>query len=376
LKILSFGDLHFNCGYDEDIKNSVCQIIEYVSHNYVDLVCITGDVYERASEPGSRNLAAECIQQLAEHAPIIIVKGNHDAPGDLKILSELKSKYPIEVDEIPCTREFYRNSEVSIRIHTLPWLTKARWMTLHPEASKEEGDSTVSQMVLQHLRNVVALGSGYKHILVGHLTIAGAKCQAHQQMSADGITLGLYDLREAGVYAALLGHIHLKQEVGSPLHFYNGSIASLDYGESPDKWFSVLDTKTDKVEQVRLNTVHRQDVNATWMPHGIEIDCNQTSLLYGARVRVNLKVDGGDNLPLAKKAVEDWLKEVGALEYKINPQVITQAQVRSVEISKAESMANKLEQWWLATSRPEDSVTKDMQNKLQELEEELCSQSN
>lgn len=368
MKIISTGDFHFNAGYDEDVLASVNQIIEYVSQNLIDLIAITGDVYDKASDPGSRNLAAECIQKLSDKAEVLVVRGNHDAPGDLAILSKLESCCNITVCETPTMV-----IDKGVMIHTLPWLTKARWQAMHPEATKEEGDKTVSQLVLDFLKNNIVLNPGYKHILVGHLTVAGARAQLHQQMGADGITVGLYDLTEAGFYAALLGHIHLRQDVGSPRHFYNGSIAALDYGEDPNKYFSVLDTNTGDVEWVKLNTIHRQDVNANWSPNGIIIDLNGATpaMMLGARIRANLRIEGGDNIEQAKSQLEDYLKKSGALEYKINPQVITISQVRAVEISKAEKLSDKLYQYWIATKIPDEATQADMLTKLSEIQEHI-----
>lgn len=374
MRILSTSDWHFNAGYDEDVLASVEQIIKYINTKPVGLVAITGDIYERASDPGSRNLAAECIQRMAKTAPVLVVRGNHDAPGDLSILARLESHNQIMVHELPQSIAMPMADTDGIIIHSLPWLTKARWQSLHPEATKEEGDKTVSQLVLEWLRTNVALHPGYKHILVGHLTIAGAKAQNHQQMGADGVTLGLYDLPEAQFYAAMLGHIHMKQLLGNnERFFYNGSVAALDYGETPDKWFSVLDTETGSVEWIRLNTVHRQDINARWTETGIEVEEVPKELIAGARVRANLRVEGGDNLDAAKAQLEAYLQKMGALEFKVNPQVIPVSKVRAVEISKAVKLSDKLRQYWIATGGMPDEITqKDMLEKLSELEDE-CS---
>jgi DNA repair exonuclease SbcCD nuclease subunit len=369
VKILSTGDWHFNAGYDTDVLGSVKQITDCATRGDIDLIVITGDVYERASDPGSRNLASECIQNLANIAPVVVVRGNHDAPGDLQIYSILQCKTNIQVFESP--RQLLYTGVI---VHVMPWLTKAKWQSLHPGASKEEGDKTVSQMALDFLKASVALNPNYKHILVGHMTIAGAMAQNHQQLGADGVTLGLYDIKDAGFYAAMLGHIHLRQDIGGPRYFYNGSIAALSYGESPKKYFSVLDTDTGDVEWILLNTIHRQDVNAKWTPSGIGVDLEgiDLSLLKGARVRANLRVEGGDNIDQAKAQLADWLKNEDVLEYQINPQVIPASKVRAVEITKAIGMGDKLKEYWKATSDPDQETQSNMLDKLAEMEDE-CS---
>ena len=366
MKILSTGDWHFNAGYDDDVLASVQQVILYVAENPPGLIVITGDVYDRASEPGSRNIAADAIKHLADYAPVFIVRGNHDAPGDLMILDKIRSKYSVTVFETAMEMAY---EEPGVMFHIIPWVTKSRWQSSHPEASKEEGDQTVSQMVLTYLRNNVALNPDYKHILVGHMTVAGAKAQNHQQMGADGVTIGLHDIAEAGFDAAMLGHIHLRQELGGPSYFYNGSIAALDYGETPDKYFSVYDTKTGKVEWIRLETIHRQDITARWASTGIVVDPIDENLINGSRVRANLRIEGGDNAEKAKEQLAEWLKNAGALEYKINPQVVPVSKVRASQISKATKLSDKLKQYWEATGFPDKETQKDMLDKLSELED-------
>ena len=370
MKILSFGDIHFNCGYDQDLVDSTRQIIRSIIPSKVDMVVITGDIYDRSSDPGSRNIAADLVREMAMLVPVAVVRGNHDAPGDLMILSRLSAKNEISVYETPHSR-VWQSIDSRVRFLFMPWLTKARWQSLHPEDSKESGDKTVSQMVVDYIKSEVTLHPEEKVIVVGHMTVAGAKCQAHQQMGADGVTVGIYDFADSGVYAAMLGHIHLKQECGGTRFFYNGSIAALDYGESPEKYFSILDTNSGEVEWHRLSTIHRQDVSALWSAGGIIIENKfPPELLKGARVRANLRVEGGDNVDQAKKQLEQYLISSDALEYQINPQVTATEKVRAVEISKAESLSDKLREFWKATAEPEPDTKTGMLAKLDQLEDE------
>jgi DNA repair exonuclease SbcCD nuclease subunit len=203
------------------------------------------------------------------------------------------------------------------------------------------------------------------------MTIAGAKAQNHQQLGADGVTLGMYDIPEAGYKAAMLGHIHLRQQfpgTGS-YFFYNGSIAALDYGETPDKYFSVLDTHNGGLEWIRLNTVHRQDIDAYWSNAGLGMDLTNICALEGVRVRVNLRVEGGDNVEAAKKQIEEFLTKENVLEFKINPQVLPMEAVRAVEISKSTSMKDKLTTYWEATTHPPEATQMGMLDKLSDLED-------
>jgi exonuclease SbcD len=372
--ILSTGDFHFCGGYDEDIVQSLRQIKAKAGEHAVDLITITGDVYERASDPEGRNPAAESIQFLAESAPVLIVKGNHDAPGDLRILEKLKTKNLVMVDELPNVRVFGRDA---VAIHSLPWITKARWVKQNLEASTEQADATVSALALQYLKNAVQLITDVdQHILVGHLLISGARAQNHQRLIGEGVTFGQYDLPEAGFFAGILGHIHLQQVFDNPLFFYNGSVCALDYGETPEKYFSILDTKTAGVEWIRLKTIDRYTLNGEYLgiADGMTYDDPEyRARIPGARVRIIYTVPEGENAKAIDASLEKDFYTLGALEVKVNHQIIPKDAAIAVEIAKAQSSADKLKALWQAKGGPDEDTQRDMLEKLGQVEDELVS---
>jgi DNA repair exonuclease SbcCD nuclease subunit len=369
MKILVIADLHFGAGSDNEVCASMIQILDRIkSGNDIGIIAIGGDVYNQLSRPVERNTVATWIKGFAEHAPVYIIKGNHDAPEDLRILSMLESCYSIYVDEIPCSRLL----DTGVVLHTMPWFTKSGWMALNPGSSAETGDETVGQLALQFIRNNVTLNPQRKNILLGHLLINGARAQNHQPMIGQGITLGQYDLVESGLYAALLGHIHLKQTIGdNPLFFYPGSIAPLNYGETGEKYFCVLDTDTDQVEWIQLETVKRETFEVLWTPDEVKFN-DPENKINKAKVRVLLQVSAGDDIEAAKQGVRNIMEQRGALECQVDVQSIPIEQIRSEKIASATSNQEKLEAYWEATGSEPDEVTSvDMIVKLSEIEEHL-----
>jgi hypothetical protein len=90
----------------------------------------------------------------------------------------------------------------------------------------------------------------------------------------------------------------------------------------------------------------------------------------GARVRALLKIEEGDDLAHAREELEKILLAAGALEVKIEPQTIPKELVRSVEISKAQSLEEKLEAYWLANNnRPSEETVIRMKQKLSVVEQ-------
>ena len=60
-----------------------------------------GDVYDSRSTVEDRNTVAGSLVAMAQHAPVIVVGGNHCAPGDLDVLGKLASRWPIYVVTSP-----------------------------------------------------------------------------------------------------------------------------------------------------------------------------------------------------------------------------------------------------------------------------------
>jgi len=378
MKILSTADWHYCCGMDEDISASLMQIEKKASEVMPNLIAIAGDVFHRSSDPDGRNPAAEHIQILADIAPVIIVRGNHDAPGDLQILSRLQAKNRIWVHEEPSTLVFKESKDHIVAVHTMPWFTKSRWLATHPSESKEASDRSVGDLALEYIRTVVLNTPGIDaHILVGHLLINGARAQNHQPLIGQGVTLGQYDLPEAGLFAAILGHIHLKQEFTSPRFFYNGSIAALNYGETPDKYFSVLDTRTGEVEWIKLNAIGRYQIDVDWPNDGgfMRLLDDDHSWITGSRVAINLRVADGENTEQAKAVISEYLQAFSPFQLDIRPQLIPKTELRSQDIAQASTLPDKLRSYWKATTPPDEAVQNDMIEKLSTLEEQ-CAHEN
>jgi DNA repair exonuclease SbcCD nuclease subunit len=370
MRIGSSADWHLCAGMDADIEASVRQIAQIFHDQGVQVICLPGDLFDRKSTPEGRNLLRALVQELAKIAPVFICYGNHDEPGDLDIFGEVKSENPVYVFDKPTVIGIGDNF-----LHILPWFTKSTWQSAHAGASKEEGDKTVSQMALDYLKYKVKEESDgdaeIKHILMGHLNIEGARAENHQPLKGEGIRFGRYDLVEAGFCAGIFGHIHLRQvfEEAGPTFFYNGSPAALDYGESPEKYCSILDTDSMSVEWFKLNTVDRFSLDLTYGKDAFITIAEQQPRICGARVRALLKIPEGEDVSRAKAEVEKRLLDLGALEAQVDPQIQPKDLVRAAEIASAETLEQKLEAYWKANDNcpsPEDHAG--MKEKLAHLE--------
>ena len=74
-------------------------IAEDIAARGVDLVLHSGDLFERRSTPRERQAVADWLRAVARVAPVAIVRGNHDASGDLPLFERLRTQHPILVFE-------------------------------------------------------------------------------------------------------------------------------------------------------------------------------------------------------------------------------------------------------------------------------------
>lgn len=375
LKILSFGDLHLGVpGCDEDIWASACEIGLAVYKEKPDLAVITGDLYDTLSAPEERNRASDIVRSIANHCPTIIIKGNHDGEGDLRILGDLKAEHWIKVVEFPDCLDFTDAVRGKIALHFLPWMTKAQFI-----ASRTPGyfgitdtSKAVSELALMYLRARIASVEATSHVLFGHLMISGARAENHQPLLGEGITFGHMDLQELGFDAGAFGHIHLAQAFGDRGQFrYNGSIAALNYGESAKtKTFSILNTDNMEFTVYPLECRQRITFDARWSGH-LEFTEVPNNEIAGNWVRVKLLVDEGFNAEDGRKALHEYLDLLDPHELKIEVQTKPKDAVRCEAIATAVRATEKLIAYWEATgTTPEEPLRSEMLQQTEEIEAE------
>lgn len=372
MKILSTGDLHIGTECDPDVAAALEEIISIGHKEKPELVVITGDIYNSTSTPSQRRTAARIIKRLADITEVAIIKGNHDAPQDLLIFNEISDGFGIKVFERPGML-FYGGPERALSVHLIPWFTKAAWIAskVGDDFTIESGNEAVSILAMAYLRAQIAEAKQRGcsiHVIFGHLTIAGSLVENHQPLLGEGITLGYQDLQGAGFSAGAFGHIHLSQEFGKPgepMFVYNGAPAALNYGESClNKRVSILDTDTMKFQWFQLNSVKRLTFDAIWDGKlTVEnADIDGPKAFENSRVRVKMLVEEGYNPEDGENAIREFVSRYGApLDLKIERATKPKDSVRSEEIAKAKTAAEKLEAYWKATNTtPEEPMRSDM----------------
>jgi exonuclease SbcD len=352
VKIAFVADSHFDetSRFDECIRLHQW-IAEDAGRRGCEVLLHGGDLYERRSTPKERLAVAEWLQLVYSEAPpadhdmeVVIVRGNHDAPGDLALLSRL-SCGPI-VTESPW-RLTLRDW---LHIACLPWPSRAS--ILAGARSREDGEQQIAEAMRDVLRGLRSEEPGVTTLFLGHCMVRDSRTSTGQPLVGCDVEVGLEDLALVGADAYLLGHIHLHQQWdidGAPV-IYPGSPRRTAFGEAESKGYVVLTVEEgfgvvgwEFVEAPATPMVH---VNAVWA--GALFEYYQPEDLRGAEVRFRWRVTP-ENRHAARSAAERWRSEAmaaGAVFVKLEEVVEAETRARAPEVAAAPTLHDKLRALW------------------------------
>jgi len=402
MHVALIGDSHFDAspgGRFEECVRVHDWIAEDLAQQGVDLVLHSGDVFERKSTPEERNAVRAWVAKVAEIAPMVIVRGNHDAPHDLDIFGHLQTSRRVIVEERCGVHEIG-----GCIVGCLAWPTKASVLAMAREASKEQAE----QLAGEALRNVV-LGLGARmfeldhvdrpRILLSHAMVRGSRVSTGQPLVGCDLEVGLEDLRLADANAYALGHIHCGQswcpdgsrEANSldGLAVYPGSPRRTAYGELEEKRYVLLDFGTDGTlqdvgfvptpcapmvlledEWVELDSGGR----CTWSVQYPHTAALELAKLQGAEVRFRYTVEASQR-EVAKVAAEEAkvrMLAAGAVDVKVEERLRPATKAKAPEVARATTLEAKLRAAWEARDQvPEEPVATRLLGKAADLERQV-----
>jgi len=212
-----------------------------------DLIVIAGDLFDHPNpENVAIKVAVEAVERLADIAPIVVIKGNHDgAKGNefanaLAPFGRLALRHGVYVSDRPTVIPIPLTPKTIV--FTLPYPRKSalrsepQYKTLSPEE--------LGRLVGFKLEEIL---SGFTteiehdaiNILVGHFTVAGGMYSKEQTVPPFDISVRKEFVDKFDL--ALLGHLH------EPQSYYCGTIARSGFGEEDMKvGFKVYDVQPDK----------------------------------------------------------------------------------------------------------------------------------
>lgn len=349
-KIAIVGDSHF----DQHSRLEECKrlhgwIASDARERGVELVLHAGDVFEKKSTPDERNAFAAWVTACADFAPVVIVRGNHDALDDLLIFGGLEATHPVIVEQAAAVH-VVQAGEASVAVACLAWPRRAQLLASGTFADHADPAGAALRAVLAGMRDRVEAHAG-PTILVSHAMVRGSVTSVGQPLIGAEMEIGHEDLALAGAGFVALGHIHMPQdwEHGGVPIVYTGSPRRTSFGEIEEKSYLLVTFDGPELvgwERIPVPATPMVLLDVTVAADGT-VSPVDLSGLEGAEVR--LRVHGPAS---ARTAIRDAstellaaLEQGGALP-KIEEVISAETRARAPEVAKATSLQDKLLAHW------------------------------
>jgi DNA repair exonuclease SbcCD nuclease subunit len=167
---------------------------------------------------------------MANHAPVILVAGNHGAEleEDLYVFGRAKRKHRTYV----CTEPgFIELGEAAIAV--FPYPRKADMAGIEHSLGE-----TFAQQLDEFNRRIEQRPGCYK-LFFGHFGAAGARVSSGQPLVGRCAEYLLDPLHSLKAQYVGLSHVHLLQQL-APRVWYAGSLSRCDYSEVEDKGYNLV----------------------------------------------------------------------------------------------------------------------------------------
>lgn len=363
-RIASTGDWHLTEGprFADTVRCLEFIADDGAAHG-ADLFVVGGDlagttVPHRAT-PLERNTLAGIFQRMANHAPVVIVYGNHDyghaLDGDLEIYGELRARHPIVVVSRPTALDV-----AGLHLFVLPFPSK-RWAMaagglgggLENQKQGMEGGLRAI-LAAWRIAAAEARGAGIAAVGAMHINIGGSRVGGGEVMIGQEIELAPHDLADLGFDAGLLSHIHLEQSP-APGWRYHGTPARQNFGEQDYACsYNLVDVESGReaVFTQRPTPARRLvTINLHWNGEKLRPDAgyDANAEVAGAevRVRIEMREDHAASCPLDR--IEASLAHAHAV--KVERRVLPKTRVRSEAIATAVTIEEKLAAFWDSLGR-------------------------
>lgn len=376
-RIALIGDSHF-CEHSrfEECSQIHRWIAEDIAERRVDLVCHSGDLFDRKSTPLERRAVAYWLERVADVAPVVIVKGNHDAPSDVKLFERLSTRHPVTVaeDAAVCLAG-------GVAIAALPWPRKADLLLAGSEAEGSEyaAKEALRDMIRRLGETLAKQPSTMPRVLLAHAMVDGSRTSAGQPLVGAELSLGLDDLALCPADAYLLGHVHCGQTWdinGAPV-IYPGSPRRTAFGEAEEKRYIIVEIEGGKVTWyavptpatqmvlVDVQTIRTHAGEVAFSDHGMEPDVD------GAEVRFRWSVDGDlrEVARIAARGREERMLAAGAISVQLEETVTPTVTARNPEIATAPLLREKIQLYWAAQGFDPGPRRDPLLSKLAQIEE-------
>ena len=381
LKISHCGDVHIE---EDRYFSDSSQCLEWFVADSIrantDLIVVDGDLTTYKATIKERNLWIDMLVRMANHAPVILVAGNHgkELDGDLYVFSKAKGKHPLFL----CTEpELVELDHVTVAV--FPYPRKAESVGA-PEAA------TLQQIFVDQLaefnRQFESRPDCYR-LFFGHFGVAGARVSSGQPLVGRCAEYPLEPLLKLQAQYVGLSHIHLRQQLG-PRVWYAGSLSRCDYSETEEKGCHLVTLKEPEPyadlsdvdvafrvsptrRMVELRAVYEDGEYHFASPVDVEN-------LKDSRVKVVVTVGKGLHESLSRDEQErlrEQLLEGNPAELKVKFEHEPEGKVETAALSSARSAEEKLRAYWDLKGAPSGEQQEQLLAKLTQVESAVLARS-
>ena len=295
-------DNHF-----EDTAQCVEWFIEDAVRSKVNLFALDGDLTTYKQTIEERKFWIDALIRMSEHAPVLLVAGNHgkELEGDLYPLAKVKGKHPIHLSTEP---EFLEIAGAAIA--TFPYPRKAELIGTSQEQSLQEAFARQLEEFNQRFTNC----GGQFRLFFGHFGVGGAKVSSGQPLVGRCAEYPLEPLRNLQAQYVGLSHVHLRQQL-APRVWYAGSLSRCDYSETEDKGYHLVTLLEPNIRpnlsdlriEFRVSPTRRMvEIHAVYEDGDyVFSEPVDPSKLKDSRVKVIVTVGSGIHEALGRKQQED-----------------------------------------------------------------------
>ena len=223
----------------------VDHLLSVVEQERVDVVLVSGDVYDRAlPQVDAVRLASEALARLAaSRAQVVLTSGNHDSAHRLGFGSELidAAGVFIRTDLAGVGRPVVLEDEHGpVAVYGLPYLdpdtVKEAWQ-LPTRSHQAALTEAMARVGADHERR------GGRAVVMAHAFVTGAEAtDSERDISVGGVSMVPASLFSSMSYAAL-GHLHGRQTITETVR-YSGSPLAYSFSEAQQvkgSWLVDLD---------------------------------------------------------------------------------------------------------------------------------------
>ena len=387
MRVAIVADSHFdvsNTGRMAECESVHHWIAEDAAKRECSVLLHAGDLYERKSEPVERKAAADFVQHVTEAMPMVMVRGNHDADGDIALLERLDTRHNLFVAEEPCV--CVTGEGDCVVVGCLPWPSKRNIAQF--AISREHGELVAQEALVAVLRGLGQQMDAHAHpttpkVLLMHAMVRGSRVSTGQPLVGCDLEVGLDDLTLAAADFYALGHIHMHQDwrppdAGSVPVVYPGSPRRTTFGETEQKGYIVATFEGSVCtgwEHVPTPCAPMLLFEGAWDPEDLRLVITSKAFPHKdsvkgteVRLRYNVDADKRRDGAIAAEDIRGRMLTDGALSVKVEEVVNPQVRARAPEVAQAKTIGEKLNAMWDARG---DELSPERRERLVSMAEEL-----